>query len=812
MDMTEHGRHQEILRISRKKLESFFDPDGDLSRAEEFFQRVSVNRLDMSEQKCIYLTTIDRTEHTRDKFALQVMEKTGTFVRWPSRIKIGARSKRDPQIKIMGEQDAVLNAREKILDVFECRMNRISLKMEVSYTDHSHIIGRKGESIKSVMDSTGCHIHFPDSNRFSTTEKCNQVSIAGEPQAAELARARVRRLTPVIFSFDFICICDSDISQYPIMNEIQRSYNVQVFLRTRGRNMITVQVKGNQWELPAVRDAALTLMLHLCQGQVPVHMTLEISPQHHALVLGPNLANVRMIMQRTNTQIIWPDLQDPNLPSLKRSTFTISGAITNVYMARELLIGSIPLILMCDMPANVSLNVITVQEVMAKLDVMVYERPKTRLPGHRTLVIKALERNAGSVYEARRLLLNLQDGIVQAEIPQTYIMPGAPPLLGLEKPRGAMSGCSPFLRAVAPVVHPLLFTREVTTPYMNPPTRCIIGATGCWGGGGGGGGSSGSGSEQGGFSLGSSIPSSTPPSSSSSSISLSQPHSHSQSLESIHESNEMLDLKAPGCERSALVRGASASSPGDYERKQLLANRAMQEPVQRDVPRIPTSTWSGLGFSRSANIPSASVSSTSPPRSQPQPDPAWPGDSGGGGGDAVFRDPPGVDEDRLGLRRKLDFLITPSRLSASNHMDAVNVHLSPISQHDSLPELLAKLGLGKFADLLEKQDVDVGTFRTMTEEDLQKLGVRTFGARRKMLLAIQGIQIYAPGNLEASRAEQGFSSSRAFLRTSFLVHFLYRIRDLVRDWIILASHLSATRIFYRLYKCLADYQIDIPSA
>ena len=85
------------------------------------------------------------------------------------------------------------------------------------------------------------------------------------------------------------------------------------------------------------------------------------------------------------------------------------------------------------MPANVSLNVITVQEVMAKLDVMVYERPKTRLPGHRTLVIKALERNAGSVYEARRLLLNLQDGIVQAEIPQTYIMPGAPPLLGLGK-------------------------------------------------------------------------------------------------------------------------------------------------------------------------------------------------------------------------------------------------------------------------------------------------------------------------------------------------------------------------------------------
>ncbi len=64
--------------------------------------------------------------------------------------------------------------------------------MEVSWTDHSHIIGREGRSIKSVSTLTNCHIHFPDSNRFSETEKCNQVSIAGAPQAVETARAQVR--------------------------------------------------------------------------------------------------------------------------------------------------------------------------------------------------------------------------------------------------------------------------------------------------------------------------------------------------------------------------------------------------------------------------------------------------------------------------------------------------------------------------------------------------------------------------------------------------------------------------------------------
>jgi len=66
------------------------------------------------------------------------------------------------------------------------------MKLDLSYTDHSHIIGRGGLTIKQVMENTGCHIHFPDSNRTSLLEKSNQVSIAGNCSAVELARARVR--------------------------------------------------------------------------------------------------------------------------------------------------------------------------------------------------------------------------------------------------------------------------------------------------------------------------------------------------------------------------------------------------------------------------------------------------------------------------------------------------------------------------------------------------------------------------------------------------------------------------------------------
>lgn len=47
-------------------------------------------------------------------------------------------------------------------------------------------------TIKRVMEETGCHIHFPDSNRSNPMEKSNQVSIAGDMENVEKARAKVR--------------------------------------------------------------------------------------------------------------------------------------------------------------------------------------------------------------------------------------------------------------------------------------------------------------------------------------------------------------------------------------------------------------------------------------------------------------------------------------------------------------------------------------------------------------------------------------------------------------------------------------------
>lgn len=69
-------------------------------------------------------------------------------------------------------------------------------------------------------------------------------------------------------------------------------------------------------------------------------MFMEISTQHHSIVAGRNYSNLKEIMKITGAQIIFPDKDDPNLPSLKKSNVKIVGNINSVYAARQLLIVS----------------------------------------------------------------------------------------------------------------------------------------------------------------------------------------------------------------------------------------------------------------------------------------------------------------------------------------------------------------------------------------------------------------------------------------------------------------------------------------
>ena len=54
---------------------------------------------------------------------------------------------------------------------------------------------------------------------------------------------------------------------------------------------------------------------------------MVISPNHHNFVAGQNNIHLGIIMQSTNTKILFPDAADPNIDSIKKGSVSITGKI-----------------------------------------------------------------------------------------------------------------------------------------------------------------------------------------------------------------------------------------------------------------------------------------------------------------------------------------------------------------------------------------------------------------------------------------------------------------------------------------------------
>ncbi|KAB0796661.1 hypothetical protein PPYR_10722 [Photinus pyralis] len=689
-----------------------------------------------------------------DTFFHKVMENTNTYITWPSKLKIGAKSKKDPHVRIAGRPEDVQIAKDRIITVLNTRSSRVTMKMDVSYTDHSHIIGKGGLSIKRVMEETRCHVHFPDSNRSNPTEKSNQVSIAGDIDGVEKARSRVRNLTPLIFCFELPIMGSSHNmpdGNTPYVVKVQQQYNVQVMFRTRPKLHATlVMVKGVEWEVHQVKQATMMLVEYMCESltsQILIQMSMEISPHHHSLVTGKNHSNLKMITQNTNTQIMFPDAQDPNIPSLKKSNVIINGNIHNVYCARQQLMGSLPLVLMFDLPEDtmdLPIESDQIAKIQSALDVTISIRHKAK-QNTMACIIKGIERYASNIYEARNRILDIREPTIVADIPPSYFPPQ-------NSNNHSESAPTINIQPVSPLMSPMISPNWHYPPASyNPPfvgmlhqpqfTYSMM---------------HGSLASSGYHSLGQF-----------SSSSLSLEHSHeSASLNSISSASPLSSPKAsPRHNTTAIGRGSTDSpisdksevnsvlsdinnanyhgttvskrsdnSP-DFDQKRLAGIRAMQMRPSGGY-RVPTSTWSGYG-----------ISHTSPGSLQLE--------SSSNKEDDIWKT----------TATKLDTTFSSpstSGLNTSNFLDHTpsNVINRITSSHwPDLISLLTSIRLEKYVGLFTSHEIDLTTFLSLTDQDLIELGVTAFGARRKMLLIISELNKRSTPFSAAPGAERKSSSS-----------------------------------------------------
>uniref|UniRef100_A0A3P8PDS4 SAM domain-containing protein n=1 Tax=Astatotilapia calliptera TaxID=8154 RepID=A0A3P8PDS4_ASTCA len=675
----------------------------------------------------------------------QVMRETNTQVKWPSKLKIGAKSKKDPHVKVEGKRANVLEAKRKILEVLETRVNKVTLKMDVAYTEHSHVIGKGGGNIKKVMEVTSCHIHFPDSNRHNATgEKSNQVSIAGPVEGVEEARRRIRDLQPLSLTFDLpVSLVPQALPDpgSPLIQQVVQTLGVSVSFRAMFKyHVVTIYTITSQ-------KATCILMDLLLGAEVAggiVNSQLDVTSQQHLFLLGQNGAHFLSVMHQTQTQIILPDLSAPQSPP----SLLIQGSPDGVCLARQHLMDCLPVCLMFDMREDGEADPCKLAQMMRNLGVFISVKPKVKQTS-KSVVVKGLERNISCLYEARRLLLGLDSSetVKIAEMTPGSLLPGSGLTnywlnMLLQQLRLSEQGESPV-----PV--PATEMPNGTKPRPSPPPGLT------------------SPTEEG---------------------RVGPKGTDGRPLEKIlenedqfgqHESSECVAMSSSEtCDalKSSISRiglnGRRGSLQGPEIAKVFSQGRrhstgqlvpkshfltlclcvfmlAMQrKPIVTEV-RTPTDTWSGLGFSKS--MPAEAVKELrnisrrnykpylSTGNNQQQSWAAQTGKVANGSDSENWRD-------RRGSTSSSQPISSSSSSSSSSPSSPLTTFSSSSSfprspsPHltDDLPELLGQLGLLKYIDVFEQQEIDYQTFLTLSDEDLKEVGVSTFGARRKMLLAISG--------------------------------------------------------------------------
>ncbi|XP_069157494.1 protein bicaudal C homolog 1-like isoform X5 [Procambarus clarkii] len=696
----------------------------------------------------------------------------------------------DPHVRVVGLPEAVRLAGAMVRQELEPH-NKVTMKLDVSWTHHSHIIGKGGNTIQPVVKRTGVSIHFPDGNKNSEVRKSNQVSInsRGEELAGlEEARGAIRELTPLIFTFSlsasaqFISISDPNM----LIIHVENTYNVQVDLKLTDdiSPLIVGSVRGSEWDAVRVKEATLYILQAYCdtlaQHQMPVQMTVEISPQHHSFVLGRNNETLKRIMQRTATKITFPDSNDLSLPPLKKSTVTISGAIDNVYLARQNIVGALPLVLMFDLMPDQTVDSAEVSQIMQTLDVNIIIKNK-RLDGRRPVIIKGAERNAGNIYEAWRILARADKAPPKVQIPPTYHIPDAAPLYGLTT---SYYSANLLLRSSSFNCN----NNNSNVPNNNCITSKQTGGLGM---------SSGVNlnslvSGLSGMALSNGVEDASCGTSSNSGSSLSSPapsprdaspdqiingHMSSTSHQSQYADAESattngmnaisalltdIDRRAPGCEKKRIEMAAQKmTSLSDYSSKKVQAAKAMKEQVDSS-PRTPTSSWSGYGFSKS--MPGFMI------RQKMQENRLLKTNQGGlegweewqqqeaGAGDFSSSQAMSslhypsrmtqLGQTSLGTSDNLMVQRQPFSLSSSNYMDCVlprpRESACHTSQQSDITSVLTDLKLEQYIDVFVAQEVDINMFVSLNDTDLKELGIQIFGHRRKILMAIRDLSTKKP--------------------------------------------------------------------
>lgn len=157
----------------------------------------------------------------------------------------------------------------------------------------------------------------------------------------------------------------------------------------------------------------------------------------------------------------------------------------------------------------------------------------------------------------------------------------------------------------------------------------------------------------------------------------------------------------------------------------------MKRTLDGDGIRTPTSTWSGLGLSRTSPFALGSIRQ------------------------------PSLDS----FRNDVSPSVSPFNLVKTTGIIDSTPSNSYLEHHKDIESLLIHLGLEHYINTFHIHEIDLDMFLTLTPENLTTLGIQAFGARKKLSMAIEQLKASKLDQMSASKLNMSrltrFSGSAA---------------------------------------------------
>ncbi|XP_051968611.1 vigilin-like isoform X1 [Xyrauchen texanus] len=259
-------------------------------------------------------------------------------------------STQSDRITLKGPRECVDAAKYRIQEIIRELESQVSVEVAIPQRYHRGVMGPKGCRIQQITWEHEVQIKFPDRDESAAQEsasqengetdnilrKCDIITVTGQAEKCELARATLLALVPVTIDVEV----SYDLHRYIIgqkgsgIRKMMEDYEVNVWVPQPEQQSNIIKITGQVSSVERARQGLLERVKEL-QAELEdralrsFKVTLSVDSKYHPKIIGRKGAVISQIRKDFDVSVQFPDKSDE-----QQDVITIGGYEKNANEAR----------------------------------------------------------------------------------------------------------------------------------------------------------------------------------------------------------------------------------------------------------------------------------------------------------------------------------------------------------------------------------------------------------------------------------------------------------------------------------------------